>query len=232
MVNDRETDSLLQFLNTAVEHDNVSSSTSRRKVPKSKEEVIEQYKTRLILLQRTAGVLIKALEDKEKENELLQHQLSELQLQNSELHEQLNIYEHNQHFQGICSGEQEINEEQKLSSTMMASMLIDQPESYFEFNPKDVESELQDAIKEIAPSSTSSDLLTNRKHHPNTKSDCQGSVQYEDLDVGSNTEVSEVTLNADLHEVGSTQWRMASLAGLPPLSPVHYDIDANDDIVT
>lgn len=219
MVNDKETDSLLQFMYTPVEEDDLSTSTSR-KVPKSKEEIIEQYKTRLTLLRKTAELLIKALDEKEKETEVLHHQLSELQQENAELHEQLDIYEHDQCFRGIDSSERGNDEEQKLSRDMMASMLIDQPESYFEFNAKDIESELQDAVRDITPPPLANGETSNKKYHHKAKSDSRGSVQYEDLDVGSNTEVSDTILNADSHELRPTKPRMASLAGLPPSSPV------------
>ncbi|XP_039257046.2 uncharacterized protein LOC120333755 [Styela clava] len=257
LVQERETDSLLQFLNFPVvnqeeENAELFSSTTKNRKPKSQEAIIEEYRMRFQALQTTAIALVKALEDTENENQSLKSEVSDLRSEISNLSERLMVYEENRNYSPLAFSAEDMGEPvknfmpQKFNSDpMAASMLIGQPENYFKFEGNDIASEIRQAAEEEftqrknfkslpAFNSKSKNVLFDQ-WGPDLGSMDQ-SVRYEDLEEEVNAEVSETISHsrsdANSHCGVRSPLHYASIAGLPPLSPVHFELDEKDNIVT
>lgn len=258
LIEERETDSLLQFLNFPAD-DPLGTSSSCRKMDKNDATIIEEYKTRVNILQDTALRLLKALDQTETENRSLRQNVEELQDEVNTLTDRLACLQgntspqsfHYQHFDNDVRSEEFLSGK-FTTDTMIASIIV-QPESFFEMekNLEDAAAEFQDIPHEgynkfkSMPATIrahKSSTKKNKLHQPNAKDpalrltdpiDC--SIKYEDLDDDTNEEIREENFHslADfMAPTGSSpQLRNVSIAGLPPLSPVHFELNENDDIL-
>lgn len=255
LIQERETDSLLQFLNFPMneeENDNLTESTINNKMPKSQEAIIEEYRTRFNAMQTTAIALLKALEDTENENKSLKDEVEGLRLEVSNLNERLMIYEDERNYSPLDFTEADMGEPvrnftpQKFTNDpMAASMLIGQPENYFKFDGNDIASEIQQAAEDEVlqhkdfnslPAYCAKSNKTRIDHWGPNLGSMDQSIRYEELDDEVSTEVAEVvsntTSNTDSHSGVMSPLHYASIAGLPPLSPVHFELDEKDNIIT